>query len=341
MAAKENDMKKSLAGLFKDYLMQYRSYVIMTLVFTAVFAAVFYLYDMDTEAVLYAFCICGAIGIVAAATGFVRFAAKYRKLMQIYDNISITDESFPETKSPVEAEYIKMTEKLREINRDIITGYQTEHSEALDYYTTWIHQIKTPISVMQMILQREDTEEHRELSAELFRIEQYAQMALGYVRLDSDSRDLVIKEIDLDQVIRQAVRRYAAQFIRRKLVLKYSGTDVRVLSDEKWLGFIIEQFLSNAVKYTEKGFVEIAVSDEKILSIKDTGIGIAKEDIPRIFEKGFTGYNGRENSKSTGLGLYLCKKTADMLGHRMWVQSDIGQGSTFYIDLHSDKLEVE
>ena len=166
-------------------------------------------------------------------------------------------------------------------------------------------------------------------------------MALNYIRLDSNSNDLVIKELDLDEVIRGCVRRYAAQFIRKKLTIKYSGTDVKVLSDEKWLTFIIEQLLSNAVKYTEKGFVEISVSDEKLLSVKDTGIGIAQEDIPRIFEKGFTGYNGRENSKSTGLGLYLCEKAAKMLGHKISAQSEIGKGSVFTIDLHRDKLDVE
>ncbi|WP_295212245.1 sensor histidine kinase [Ruminococcus sp.] len=332
--------KRSAAGLVKGYLAQYRSFAIMLIVFAAVFGAVLYLYNENTEAVLYAFGICAAIGAVVLAIGFVNFALKYRKLAQIYDNISITAEDFPEAKSPVEAEYIAMIEKLCAINRDSITAYQTERSEALDYYTTWVHQIKTPISVMQMILQREDTDEHRELSAELFRVEQYAEMALSYVRLDSDSRDLVIKDLDLDSVIRKSIRRYAAQFIRRKLVLKYSGTEVKVLSDEKWLAFIIEQLLSNAVKYTESGSVEISVSGE-VLAIKDTGIGIASEDIPRIFEKGFTGYNGRENSKSTGLGLYLCKKSAQMLGHKIWAQSETGQGSTFFVDLHRDKLEVE
>lgn len=340
MAGRKDNMKKMSAGAVKDFLREYLSFWIMTIVFTAVFGVVFYLYDMKIEAVVYAFGICAAIGLTALVVSFVRFVIKRRKIMQIYDNIAITDEDFPEIRSPIEGEYIMMIEKLREINRENSTVYQNERSEALDYYTTWVHQIKTPISVMQMILQREDTEEHRELSAELFRIEQYAQMALGYVRLDSNSRDLVIKELDLDEVIRQSVRRYAGQFIRKRLVLKYGGTDIKVLSDEKWLAFIIEQFLSNAVKYTEKGFVEISVRGE-VLAVRDSGIGIAKEDIPRIFEKGFTGYNGRENSKSTGLGLYLCKKTADMLGHRIWAESDIGHGSTFFIDLHRDKLEVE
>ena len=332
---------RSILKLIADYLRQYRFYGIMTVIFAAVFALVFYLYDLKFEAVLYALVICAVIGLAVLIINFINFVVKRKKRMLFMDNISITDESLPEPKNPVESDYIMMIEKLRKINRDNMTAYQTERSEALDYYTTWVHQIKTPISVMQMILQSDDTDEHRELSAELFRVEQYAEMALNYIRLDSNSNDLVIKELDLDEVIRGCVRRYAAQFIRKKLTIKYSGTDVKVLSDEKWLTFIIEQLLSNAVKYTEKGFVEISVSDEKLLSVKDTGIGIAQEDIPRIFEKGFTGYNGRENSKSTGLGLYLCEKAAKMLGHRISAQSEIGKGSIFAIDLHRDKLDVE
>lgn len=332
---------RSILKLIADYLRQYRFYGIMTVIFAAVFALVFYLYDLKFEAVLYALVICAVIGLAVLIINFINFIVKSKKRMLFMDNISITDESLPEPKNPVESDYIMMIEKLRKINRDNMTAYQTEHSEALDYYTTWVHQIKTPISVMQMILQSDDTDEHRELSAELFRVEQYAEMALNYIRLDSNSNDLVIKELYLDEVIRGCVRRYAAQFIRKKLTIKYSGTDVKVLSDEKWLTFIIEQLLSNAVKYTEKGFVEISVSDEKLLSVKDTGIGIAQEDIPRIFEKGFTGYNGRENSKSTGLGLYLCEKAAKMLGHKISAQSEIGKGSVFTIDLHRDKLDVE
>lgn len=332
---------RSILKLIADYLRQYRFYGIMTVIFAAVFALVFYLYDLKFEAVLYALVICAVIGLAVLIINFINFAVKRKKRMLFMDNISITDESLPEPKNPVESDYIMMIEKLRKINRDNMTAYQTERSEALDYYTTWVHQIKTPISVMQMILQSDDTDEHRVLSAELFRVEQYAEMALNYIRLDSNSNDLVIKELDLDEVIRGCVRRYAAQFIRKKLTIKYSGTDAKVLSDEKWLTFIIEQLLSNAVKYTEKGFVEISVSDEKLLSVKDTGIGIAQEDIPRIFEKGFTGYNGRENSKSTGLGLYLCEKAAKMLGHKISAQSEIGKGSVFTIDLHRDKLDVE
>ena len=113
------------------------------------------------------------------------------------------------------------------------------------------------------------------------------------------------------------------------------------MTDEKWLCFVLEQLLSNAVKYTYEGGVTISVSPEKVLTIRDTGIGIAPEDLPRIFEKGFTGYNGRSNKKATGLGLYLCKQAADKLGVRIRVKSRPGEGTAVSLDLSSRKLEVE
>lgn len=327
-----------LAGLFAR---QYRLLLMLTLIFIGIFAGVFFLYDVQTEAVLYSGLLCGAILLIAFIIGFISFYREHKERSVIMNNIALMTEALPEPKTPAEADYIQMIELLRNENRENFTRFQSERRDSVDYYTTWVHQIKTPISVMQMILQSEDTDEHRELSAELFRIEQYAEMALCYFRLDSSSNDFVIKEYELDGIIRNAVRKYAAQFIRKKIQLKYEGTDVKVLTDEKWLLFILEQLLSNAVKYTEKGCVEISVSEDKTLSVADTGIGIAEEDVPRIFEKGYTGYNGRENTKSTGLGLYLCKKAADKLNHRIYARSDMGKGSTFYLDLHSDSLEIE
>ena len=216
-------------------------------------------------------------------------------------------------------------------------------SDMEDYYAAWVHQIKAPIAVMQVLLQQEDTGQNRELKAELFRVEQYAEMALSYVRLNERGGgfDLVAAEYALDPVIRKAIRKYAGQFIRKKIQVVYQGTDEVVLTDEKWLSFIVEQILSNAVKYTQQGSVTIRVEGDRQLVIEDTGIGIAAEDIPRIFEKGYTGYNGRLDKKSTGIGLYLCRTAADKLGHKLTAQSTVGKGSSFTIDLSSYPLEVE
>ena len=167
-------------------------------------------------------------------------------------------------------------------------------------------------------------------------------MALCYVRLGEGASDLVIKEYPLDDMIRKAIRKYAGQLIRRKLRVIYEGTDICVLTDEKWLVFIIEQLLSNAVKYTVSGNVTITVDREKKqLSISDTGIGISPEDLPRIFEKGYTGYNGRSDKKASGIGLYLCKRICRNLGHRIAAESAVGTGTVIRIDFRRSELEVE
>jgi hypothetical protein len=159
-------------------------------------------------------------------------------------------------------------------------------------------------------------------------------MVLSYIRLGSSENDFVFKEYELDDIIKQAIHKYAPQFVHNRIRMVYEPVSISVLTDEKWLLFIIEQLLSNAIKYTPKGTVTIEVSDAQVLSVADTGIGIASEDLPRIFEKGFTGYNGRADKKATGLGLYLSRQTADKLGIRLWAESKPGEGSIFYLDLH-------
>ena len=181
----------------------------------------------------------------------------------------------------------------------------------------------------------------RELLAELFRIDQYAEMALTYARLESPTTDLVLRRCAVEPIVRSVVRQYAGQFVRRHVALRCEIEPVCALTDEKWLAFILGQLLSNAVKYTENGTVTVRVTKELVLSVSDTGIGIAPEDLPRIFEKGFTGYNGRAGRKSTGLGMYLSRCAAEKLGHRISVQSAPGQGTTVSVDLRSVDLGVE
>ena len=194
---------------------------------------------------------------------------------------------------------------------------------------------------MKMILQQEDTEENHLLSAELFRIEQYTEMALQYLRLDSKTNDFVFQQYDLDSIIRQAIRKYAPQFILRKIRLIYEPVSMTILTDEKWMLFLLEQLLSNAIKYTPHGSVTISVTPEKVLQVADTGIGIAPEDLPSIFEKGFTGYNGRVDKKSTGLGLYLCQQAAKKISVSLSVTSEVGKGSAFSVHLDIPPLQVE
>lgn len=326
--------------IFAAYLVQYKLSALMFLLYAGIFAFILSLYDLETEAVAYAAGLCIFLTAIVLSWQFFSYYRRHVERKRILGNILLLCDRLPEPKTLAEADYQEMIAELKRICDADLTAWQNERRESMDYYTTWVHQIKTPIAVIRMTLQGEDTQEHRELSAELFRIEQYVEMVLNYLRLGSETSDFVFQEYRLDDLIRQAVHKYAPQFVRKRIRLLYEPTEATVLTDEKWLLFMIEQLLSNAVKYTQEGSVTVTVTEQKILQIADTGIGIAPEDIPRIFEKGFTGYNGRTDKKSTGLGLYLCRMAADKLSHKISVESEVGVGTVFSVDLRTEKLDT-
>ena len=194
---------------------------------------------------------------------------------------------------------------------------------------------------MRLTLEGSDSPESRRLSAELGRIERYVEMALVYLRLDSESSDYVIREFELDPFIRRSVKKFAGEFISKRLSLELEPSGASVVSDEKWLAFVVEQVLSNSLKYTREGSVRIYLAEPKTLCIRDTGIGIAPEDLPRIFDKGYTGLNGRADLRASGLGLYLCRRVCRKLGHGISAVSDPGKGTEIRIDLSSYDLDPE
>ena len=333
--------RESWLTVLGHYLLRCWKAMALCLACVCVFALIFSLYDLETEAVLYAGALCLLLLFLVLAAGFVRCLRHHRRYEEVFRSLPLLPEELPPAGTVEEADLQKLFAELGRRMEAALTEWENRRQESLDYYTVWVHQIKTPISVMRMTLESEDTDEHRELSAELFRIEQYVEMVLSYLRLDSDSSDYVFQEYELDSIIRQAVHKYAPLFVRKKLKLSWKPSGIRVLTDEKWLLFILEQILSNSIKYTPAGTVTITAAPDKILKITDTGIGIAPEDLPRIFLKGFTGYNGRADKKSTGLGLYLCKKAAGRLSHQISVQSKPGKGTTVSIDLNTEKLRTE
>lgn len=333
--------KENFYRIFLNFIKENLHTVLRFLAYLVIFAVMFVLYGLEAEAWLYATALCLLISAAAAIRNFISYFNRHKTLQRIEKNIQYMIDDLPEQGGLIEADYKEALRSYKRVFEERIEKEISERRDMVDYYTTWAHQIKTPIAVMKMTLNGEDTAEHRELDAELFRIERYVDMALGYLRLGEGSSDFVFREYSLDAIIKRAVHKYAPQFVRARLSLNYEPTDLVVLTDEKWLLFIIEQLLSNAIKYTREGSVSISASEDKILKISDTGIGIAPEDIPRIFEKGFTGYNGRIDNKSTGLGLYLCRRTAEKLSCKISVESSVGKGSVFSIDLNTYNLEVE
>lgn len=219
--------------------------------------------------------------------------------------------------------------------------YEKESKEKQDFFALWAHQIKTPIAALNLLLQGEK-QDAAVCRQELFKIESYVEMALNYLRFEEMSNDLVLERNSLEQLVRQVVKKYAAIFIYNHISIQLEHLDYTVLTDEKWFCFVLEQILSNALKYTKQGSVKISAEETENglqIFVKDTGIGIKREDLPRIFEKGFTGYNGRMDKKASGLGLYLCKGVCEKLGHEIRVVSEEGEGTTVILTLQLEKVQ--
>ena len=327
--------------LLASYLRSLRRVLIFSALCTLLFCISFLLYHLPVEAVLYPAGLCLLLGGIALGIDFLRFRRRHTFLHALS---SITDsalDALPEAESSIEADYQRIIALLRDEQHQIEGGMRRRYADMIDYYTVWAHQIKTPIASMQLSLQSEDSPFSRKLRLDLFHIEQYVEMVLTYLRLDSDETDYVIRECEVDAILKRSLKKFAPEFIARKLRLNYEPVEIRAVTDEKWLGFVIEQLLSNALKYTYEGGVTIESTESGVLCIRDTGIGIAPEDLPRIFERGFTGCNGRGERSSSGLGLYLCRRICRNLGHGISAQSTPGEGTSILLDLNQRRLDVE
>lgn len=338
----EEKREKSLPRLFFYYLWQYRWVWAAVAIFAAIFALVFFLSDLPLAAVGYAAFLCLCVGLGIAVVGFAYFVRRQKRLEDARFCIEVELRELPPPASPLEKTYQQLLQRLETEKCRLVSDADAKRRDMLDYYALWVHQIKTPIAAMRLMLQESETEKDKALSLELLKIEQYVEMVLSYLRLGGDTTDFVLKRQPLDHILRQAVRRYAALFVQKKIRLAYEPVNCEVLTDEKWLLFVIEQILFNALKYTPAGgCIEITLEPNKVLCLRDSGIGIAAEDLPRIFEKGFTGYNGHADKKSTGIGLYLCKQVLDKLSHGIAIESCAGKGAAVRLYLAEETVWIE
>ena len=312
--------------ILKSYLKKNTKTYVLFVVFIAIFFFMFYLYNLPLETLIYTGSLCFLAGLIGNAMDFINYRKSYKKLKFLEKNIINNREDLPKSLDIRIDYYHKIIEKLyRELENEIQKNKQ-KNTDMVDYYSMWVHQIKTPIAAMNFLLDNEEVDQ-KNLQQELFKIERYVEMVLTYIRLDSTSSDYVITKINLDEVVKDSVKKYATIFINKKIKLNYVSHETMVISDKKWLSFAFEQILGNSVKYSSTGGEITIETYENRLVIEDKGIGIKEEDLPRIFEKGFTGFNGRYEKKSSGLGLYLCKKTLDKLGHHIEISSKVGEGT--------------
>ena len=316
--------------ILKSYLKKNIKVYILFVVFIAIFFIMFYLYNLPLEALIYTGSFCFLASVIASFSDFVNYRESYKKLKFLEKNILNDLEDLPKSLDIRIDYYHKIIEKLYEELEKLTQENRQKNTDMVDYYSMWVHQIKTPIAAMNFLLDNEEVDQ-KILQQELFKIERYVEMVLTYIRLDSISSDYVITKINLDEVVKDSVKKYANIFINKKIKLNYVSHETMVISDKKWLSFAFEQILGNSVKYSSTGGEITIETCENKLIIEDNGIGIKEEDLPRIFEKGFTGFNGRYEKKSSGLGLYLCKKTLDKLGHHIEISSKVGEGTRIEI----------
>lgn len=312
--------------IIKSYIKKNLKIYLLFIVFIFIFVLIFYLYNLPFESLFYGGLLCFLVSLIASIIDYNNYRKSYIDLKYLETNILSSMEDLPKSLDIRVEYYQKIIERLHnEVERlKIEDNKKTE--DLADYYSMWIHQIKTPIAAMNFLLDNEETDV-KVFKQELFKIERYVEMVLTYIRLGSETSDYVITSIDLDEVVRENIKKYATLFINKKIKLNYVSHETYVISDKKWFGFAFEQLLSNAIKYTKSGGeISINISESKLI-IEDNGIGIHEEDLPRIFEQSFTGLNGRYEKKSSGLGLYLCKKTLDKLQHKIEIISEVNKGT--------------
>ena len=295
--------------------------------------------------VLFAYIFEGYRNFLLYLTGILAFLSL---LLVIWDAVAryqacrkevLYGEGLPET--PLELVLSQKLASSQQAQREQTTVSLEAYNDLMDYYTLWVHQIKTPIAASQLLVKNiEDSDLRKQMEQELFKIDSYSNLVLQYLRLESFHDDLVLKRVPLEELVKEVVRKYAIFFIQKGLTVDLHDLDVSVITDRKWLLVIIEQLLSNSLKYTSTGGIEIYFNDQT-LYIKDSGVGIKDSDILRVFERGFSGYNGHLTQQSSGLGLYLTKKIADQLGHQIQMTSQVGQGTTVTIHFEEKKLVMD
>lgn len=318
---------------FIKYYIRSRLPFYLLVIFNGIILVLFaFLFEEAADVLYYSLTILTFVTIIMVAWDLFRSYQSY-KLAYLYEEITPL--------SPLEFYLAQTLENARENQMNQTEEECKRYTDLMDYYTLWVHQIKTPIAASQLLVQDvTDRNIKSLLEQEIFKIDAYTHLVLQYLRLENFHDDLQLKQVALEHLVKEVVRKYSLFFIQKGLTINLDDLDVKVISDEKWLLVIIEQVLSNSLKYTKNGGIEVYFKDNT-LYLKDSGIGIKDSDILRVFERGFSGYNGRLTQQSSGLGLYLSKKIADQLGHDISISSQVGQGTTVSIHFQKKKLAID
>lgn len=337
----EFDRKRTKKELFYNYIKDHKKTIMVYMMSIFIFYFLFFLYENKMESVVYGTVFVAVLCLIVGGYDFYQYVNHYEYLYRCRNTIEYDVENMGEDRSLIEKEYQNLIVTLDQKRKEYFAQSEQEKIELEDYFTLWVHQMKLPIAAMKIMLETEEVLDRKLLKSELFRIEQYSSMVLAYIRMNSKDTDYQIETCDLAQMIRQSIRTFASEFIRKKIACDFKETKMQLVTDEKWFVFVLEQILSNSLKYTKRGTISIYIQDENTLVVEDTGSGMEVGDCVRSFEKGYTGRNGRIDKKASGLGLYLCKNILNKLSHDIKIESQIGVGTKVKISWKTDKMMIE
>ena len=295
---------------------------------------------LSLTAVCYALFLLFLPYLIYTTLHYYREMTRAKKVKLLQHASSGLPKNFPNAKTSVEVEYqalcVALIRKEHEKYEQLLeTLKETQHQ-----YMLWSHQMKTPLATAKLLLANAEDSLSRDVKEQLFHMEQYVNTVLWISRLASPQMDFSFHRFPLQQILQNSIKKYSRLFVRKGLSLSLDIPQISVVSDRKWLQFILEQLLDNAIKYTEKGSVTIHWVVPNRLAITDTGIGIPEEDIPRLFQLSYTGHNGHKTQRASGLGLYLCRSVCEKLGHSLTVSSAKGTGTTFFLQFLPEHITL-
>ena len=310
--------------LLNEYLKMKKTSIIGILGVYAILFVFVYLYRIPIEVILYPFILTIVFVLMVLLFDYIKYKEKVNKIIQICNDISSCYSVKINDKNIFDEYYLDIINELLKENRKQVSQIQKKVSDINDYFSIWVHQIKTPIASMKLKIDNEQMD-LLQLASDLNRIDHYVDLVLSFLKFDEEKIDLYFRKTDVDRIMRESLKKFSNDFIIKKIRLDYKLSKREVLTDEKWLSFVFDQLLSNALKYTDKGTISIYYDGDSCLCIKDSGIGIALADMERLFEKGFTGYNGRQYKKASGIGLYMCKRMCDKLNIAISIESVVNE----------------
>ncbi len=282
---------------------------------------------------------------------FAGFIIEYLKIKRYYDEVLLIYGNLDEKtlladiiEKPVFYEgqifYDLLSSASKDMN-DQIGSLKQQQKDYLEYIELWVHEIKTPIAGMELYLNNHKSEGHRELLSQLNRIENYVEQVLYFARASQFNQDFIIEKFELSELVKSVVKENSLMLIQVKAQIKMENLTGMVFTDSKWFKYVLKQVLDNSIKYRNESlyieFSSYTKEDKLCLSIKDNGIGIKATDINKVFQKGYTGTQGRTFKKSTGMGLYISKKLCNKLGLNMSIKSSDGVGTIVMIEFPNKK----